>query len=456
MISFKRTLCGVLLAFSLVLQSPRMGAQQSGGGGSTGGGGGSAPGGAVNSVQYKVDATTFGGAAWTVGTGSALSANQVPGTWLQNIPTPSIETAGNFTFTIGRASNGPMDLRPDNTMAIGWNANGAATGILPNGTGVGSSQLSFEDYCSFGTGCLAGDGGQSETYFAMDDGRVGGDVRPLGFFQRKFQSADLHYLYTIARADSWTFWDRAFNYNIFSIDDNSGVGGIRTFDSLISSSLTSGTFLTINGSAAVGLSGSGDMEFGRAGGVDLAPGGDGSGKVRALSNHFQTSPSTIEDSSNDQVRIMLGAGDAARHLSIANTSNTVLFTIAGTDTNPDYEFDTKGTGNFIINNAGNGVLRSYPHAVLGYNTGGVTSTTSNSCGTTDPAIAGSDVAGKVTVGATGGTSCTVAFGYNWAFPPACVANGAQYTRVISSTSGFVLTGTFGAGEVISYICIGGQ
>jgi len=80
----------------------------------------------------------------------------------------------------------------------------------------GSSTLVFESYCSFGTGCLAGNGGQSETYFNMSDGK-GSTVRPLGFFQQKYQDDVSHSLSVIARSDTWGFFDPTQTNLIFSI-----------------------------------------------------------------------------------------------------------------------------------------------------------------------------------------------------------------------------------------------
>lgn len=87
----------------------------------------------------------------------------------------------------------------------------------------------------------------------------------------------------------------------------------------------------------------------------------------------------------------------------------------------------------------------------------VTNTTANSCGTTAATIVGTDVAGKVTVGATAGTSCTVTFTTTWTNAPACMVNNettANLARATSTTTTVILAGTFVAGDVLAYMCIG--
>lgn len=87
----------------------------------------------------------------------------------------------------------------------------------------------------------------------------------------------------------------------------------------------------------------------------------------------------------------------------------------------------------------------------------VASTTMNSCGTTSPTIAGKDMAGRVTVGATSGTSCTVTFGTAWTTAPVCLASNETTGVAIgaaSTTTTTVLTGTFAASDVLSFQCKG--
>jgi hypothetical protein len=85
----------------------------------------------------------------------------------------------------------------------------------------------------------------------------------------------------------------------------------------------------------------------------------------------------------------------------------------------------------------------------------VSNTSANSCGTTAATIVGTDQAGKVTVGATTGTSCTVTFATAFANAPPCVVNNettANLARATSTTTAVILAGTFVAGDVLSYAC----
>lgn len=87
----------------------------------------------------------------------------------------------------------------------------------------------------------------------------------------------------------------------------------------------------------------------------------------------------------------------------------------------------------------------------------VTNTSSNSCGTTAATIDGTDAAGKVTVGATSGTSCTVTFVAAYAKAPACAASNettAALVRATSTVSAVVLAGSFTAADVLAYNCVG--
>lgn len=81
----------------------------------------------------------------------------------------------------------------------------------------------------------------------------------------------------------------------------------------------------------------------------------------------------------------------------------------------------------------------------------------NSCGTTAATITGTNTAGKVTVGATSGTQCRVTFSSAWTNAPSCVANNnstGNIVRAPSTTTTFDMIGTFAAGDVISYQCLG--
>lgn len=99
----------------------------------------------------------------------------------------------------------------------------------------------------------------------------------------------------------------------------------------------------------------------------------------------------------------------------------------------------------------------FRHLLGGGSTPAVTNTSANSCGTTAATIAGTDTAFRITVGATGGTSCTVTFAQAFAVAPACMANNettANLARATPTTSAVVIAGTFVAGDNVSGICLG--
>lgn len=87
----------------------------------------------------------------------------------------------------------------------------------------------------------------------------------------------------------------------------------------------------------------------------------------------------------------------------------------------------------------------------------VTNTSANSCGTSAASLVGKNMAGKITVGATSGTSCTITFSAAWSNAPACDANDETTTtpvKAISTTTTVILTGSFTAADVIAYTCTG--
>lgn len=115
-----------------------------------------------------------------------------------------------------------------------------------------------------------------------------------------------------------------------------------------------------------------------------------------------------------------------------------------------YADDVGGTVNmFAVNEAGDvaqitGTIRDGAPTVGG------------SCGTS-PAIAGNNTAGKVTTGTGAPTSCTVTFSSAWVNAPSCsVSNETteNLARATSTTTTVVLTGTFVAGDVLAYQCLG--
>lgn len=90
-------------------------------------------------------------------------------------------------------------------------------------------------------------------------------------------------------------------------------------------------------------------------------------------------------------------------------------------------------------------------------TGASTDPSLSSCGTT-PAIVGSDVAGKVTIGSGATTSCTVTFAATYVTAPACVIAGdntaVTYAATTAAAALTITSSADMASDVISYICIG--
>jgi hypothetical protein len=82
------------------------------------------------------------------------------------------------------------------------------------------------------------------------------------------------------------------------------------------------------------------------------------------------------------------------------------------------------------------------------------------CGT-GASIAGSDVAGRVTIGTFAGSSCVIAFGTAWSpNRPVCYFTNETQVQPLSVTAGDTISVTFSAavtlttGDVIGYICLG--
>jgi hypothetical protein len=84
---------------------------------------------------------------------------------------------------------------------------------------------------------------------------------------------------------------------------------------------------------------------------------------------------------------------------------------------------------------------------------------SSDCGTS-PSIGGNDSVGRVTVGAASGGRCTITFVSPWPNPPVCSAfdetNPILIRPIANSSASMVLTGTFAAGDVLDYSCLGFQ
>jgi len=87
-----------------------------------------------------------------------------------------------------------------------------------------------------------------------------------------------------------------------------------------------------------------------------------------------------------------------------------------------------------------------------------TSPALSSCGTT-PSIAGSDNAGKITMGSGTLTSCTVTFAAAWAKAPACMTNDESSSGIVAvtnstTTTAMTVRATSLTSKVVSYICMG--
>lgn len=83
--------------------------------------------------------------------------------------------------------------------------------------------------------------------------------------------------------------------------------------------------------------------------------------------------------------------------------------------------------------------------------------TLSACGTGPSAVIGNDNNGSFTMGADSPTSCTLTFNAPWTTVPNCMVNdlagNGAHISAISST-GFTVTISSGASDVISYVCLG--
>lgn len=82
----------------------------------------------------------------------------------------------------------------------------------------------------------------------------------------------------------------------------------------------------------------------------------------------------------------------------------------------------------------------------------------SSCGTGSPAIAGTDIAGRITVG-TSATGCTATFSTAWTATPSCVvvsqtAYATTTPAYTVSTTAITITQTSTSGNIYNYICSG--
>jgi len=137
---------------------------------------------------------------------------------------------------------------------------------------------------------------------------------------------------------------------------------------------------------------------------------------------------------------------------------------SGSDTAADTGIVRNAAGVVEINNgtacstASNCRDLKLRHLIGGGTVPTVANTSANSCGTSAASITGSDSAGKITVGATSGTSCTITFGTAFTNAPSCWATDESTlmgTKAISTTTTLIVSATaFTAGDVIAYGCVG--
>lgn len=125
----------------------------------------------------------------------------------------------------------------------------------------------------------------------------------------------------------------------------------------------------------------------------------------------------------------------------------------------DIALGRNAAGVLEVDNGSAGTYRDLKlrHLIGGGTAPTVANTSANSCGTTAATIAGSDTAGRITVGATSGTSCTVTFGTAFATAPACWSNNettGNLMRATATTTTVVIAGTMVGGDLITYGCTG--
>ena len=84
-------------------------------------------------------------------------------------------------------------------------------------------------------------------------------------------------------------------------------------------------------------------------------------------------------------------------------------------------------------------------------------TLGSDCGSTGASVAGSDSAGKLTLGVGTTNTCTLTFSVSYPNAPACMATNETQGRAVgisTTASGAVLSGPypFAGGDVIAYVC----
>lgn len=260
------------------------------------------------------------------------------------------------------------------------------------------------------------------------------------------------------------------NFNILDVGSVSGpsIDSATITNSPISGS--TGAFTTLTSSGLVGLGGTtNSAAVLTVGATNPLSGADQTG---VLSSIIGTSAAT-SSITGMQVR---GITAAAAYTSTLVNSLRVIAPTAGAGSTITRALGLRvsiptvgGTGNAaiadVVNYSGSWFiyqairgdsLFTGHHAFTG--TAPTVGTGASDCGTS-PAITGNDTTGIVTVGSgTNGGVCTLTFANSWTSRPVCMvqnettANLARGTA--SSTTLFKITGTFVAGDTLSYICIG--
>lgn len=165
--------------------------------------------------------------------------------------------------------------------------------------------------------------------------------------------------------------------------------------------------------------------------------------------------------------------DAAQTLAQRRTTNAQTYRLYETFTDAsNYErgaftmgsdaltlaWETAGTGtdngHVTLLPAGTGSIQ---FALSGHVRGtGTAPTVGGSCGTS-PSIVGTDLGGKLTTGTVAPTSCTITYARAYTNAPSCAANNettANLVKAISTTTTLILSGTFVASDVLTWICVG--
>lgn len=120
----------------------------------------------------------------------------------------------------------------------------------------------------------------------------------------------------------------------------------------------------------------------------------------------------------------------------------------------DVAFYRKEAGTVEVNS---GVAGVYRDLITRYQFSSGTTPAVSSCGTGTPAVAGTDVAGKITTGGGTLTSCVLTFANAWTNQPSCWVNDESTTGIVTpnsvtTTTTMTVYATTLTGKVISYGC----